>query len=67
MIIRIQQDVTTAVLAEIQRAYNPRFREIMTAAVRHLHDFARDARLTEAEFHQACGIIAKLEIGRAHV
>jgi catechol 1,2-dioxygenase len=60
MIIRTQQDVTAAVLAELQRADNPRFREIMTAAVRHLHDFARDARLTEAEFHQACGVIAKL-------
>jgi len=60
MIIRTQQDVTTAVLAEIQRADDPRFREIMSAAVRHLHDFARDARLTEAEFHQACGIIAQL-------
>lgn len=60
MIIRNQQDVTAAVLAELQRADNPRFREIMTAAVRHLHDFARDARLSEAEFHQACAIIARL-------
>jgi catechol 1,2-dioxygenase len=60
MIIKTQSDVTAAVLAELQRADNPRFREIMTAAVRHLHDFARDARLTEAEFHQACGIIARL-------
>jgi hydroxyquinol 1,2-dioxygenase len=60
MIIKNQLDVTAAVLAELQRADDPRFREIMTAAVRHLHDFAREARLTEAEFHQACGIIAKL-------
>ena len=60
MIIRNQQDVTTAVLAELQRAENPRFREIMTAAVRHLHEFARDARLTEVEFHQACAVIARL-------
>lgn len=60
MIIRNQQDVTAAVLAELQRADNPRFREIMSAAVRHLHGFAREARLTEAEFHQACGIIARL-------
>jgi hydroxyquinol 1,2-dioxygenase len=60
MIIRNQQDVTAAVLAEMQRADNPRFREIMTAAVRHLHDFARDARLTESEFHQACAVIARL-------
>ena len=60
MIIKNQQDVTAAVLAELQRAENPRFREIMGAAVRHLHDFAREARLSEVEFHQACGLIAKL-------
>ena len=60
MIIQKQQDVTTAVLAELARAEDPRFREIMSAAVRHLHDFARDAKLTEAEFHQACGVIAQL-------
>ncbi|KKB62043.1 catechol 1,2-dioxygenase [Robbsia andropogonis] len=60
MIIEKQEDVTRAVLDELRRASNPRFKEIMSAAVRHLHDFARDARLTEHEFHQACGIIAKL-------
>ncbi|MGJ7506551.1 dioxygenase [Variovorax sp. GT1P44] len=60
MIIKTQQDVTTAVLAELARSDNPRFRHIMTAAVQHLHGFVRDAGLTEAEFHQACGLIAKL-------
>jgi len=60
MIIKTQADVTQAVLAEIQRAESPRFREIMTAAVNNLHGFARDAKLTEIEFHQVCGYIAKL-------
>jgi hydroxyquinol 1,2-dioxygenase len=60
MIITRQEDVTRAVLDELSRAHNPRFREIMSAAVRHLHDFAREAKLTEAEFHQACSVIAKL-------
>ena len=60
MIIRNQEEVTTAVLAELERASDPRFKEIMTAAVKHLHGFVRDARLTEAEFHQACAFIAKL-------
>ena len=60
VIIENQRDITDAVLAEISRADNPRFREIMGAAVRHLHDFARETRLTEAEFQQACGIIAQL-------
>jgi catechol 1,2-dioxygenase len=58
--IRNQREVTDAVLSELSRADNPRFKEIMTAAVRHLHDFARDAKLSEAEFHQACAFIAKL-------
>ena len=60
MIVANQQEVTEAVLAELARAPDPRFREIMGAAVRHLHGFAREARLTEAEFQQACGWIAKL-------
>ena len=31
-------------------AHDPRLAEIMTALVRHLHDFAREVRLTEAEW-----------------
>jgi hydroxyquinol 1,2-dioxygenase len=53
MIIDSQKDVTTAVLAELQRAPDARFREIMSIFVRHLHDFVREAKLTEAEFHAA--------------
>lgn len=58
--IRGEQDVTAAVLAELARAPDARFRDIMTAAVRHLHAFVREARLTEAEFQQACAVIASL-------
>ena len=53
--VRIQ--VTPAVLGEIARAPNPRFREVMTALVKHLHAFIREAKLTEEEFHQGCAII----------
>lgn len=60
MIIRTQQDVTEAVLSELARAADPRFKAIMTAAVRHLHGFVRDAGLTEGEFHQVCAQLAKL-------
>jgi catechol 1,2-dioxygenase len=60
MIIKTQEDVTAAVLAELARATDPRFREIMSAAVRHLHAFVREVRLTEAEFQQACACIARL-------
>jgi len=58
MIIKNQQDITTAVLAELERAPNKRFREIMTAAVRHMHEFVREAGLTEEDFHQVCAYVA---------
>lgn len=58
MIIKDQKDVTKAVLAELDRAKDKRFKEIMSAAVRHLHEFVREARLTEEEFHQVCAYVA---------
>jgi catechol 1,2-dioxygenase len=60
MIIENQKDVTTAVLAELQRAPNARFREIMSAFVRHLHEFVRETRLTEEEFRAATDYIIAL-------
>lgn len=60
MIIKTQHDVTTAVLAELERAQDPRFKEIVAAAVQHLHGFVRDAKLTEAEFHQICALVARI-------
>ncbi len=60
MIIKNQHDVTTAVLAELDHATDERFKTIMKAAVIHLHGFARDAQLTEAEFHQVCALVAQL-------
>jgi len=58
MIIKDQKDVTKAVLGELDRAKDKRFKEIMSAAVRHLHEFVREARLTEEEFHQVCAYVA---------
>jgi hydroxyquinol 1,2-dioxygenase len=60
MIIKDQSDVTRAVLSELERAGNARFKEIMGAAVRHFHEFVRETKLTEAEFQQACATIATL-------
>ena len=60
MIVRTHEDLTAAVLAELDGAPDARFREIMGVAIRHLHAFVREARLTEAEFHRACGVIARL-------
>jgi catechol 1,2-dioxygenase len=60
MIIRTQEDVTGAVLSEIARAGDPRFREIMSSLVRHLHAFGREVKLTEAEFQAAASYIVAI-------
>ena len=57
MIIDGPDSVTKAVLSELQRADDPRFKEVMSALVKHLHAFIREVRLTEEEFHRACAII----------
>jgi hydroxyquinol 1,2-dioxygenase len=53
-------DVTTAVLAEIERTTNPRARELLDIPVKHLHAFVRETNLTEAEFQHIARIIATL-------
>ncbi len=60
MIIENQNDVTRAVLSELQRAPDGRFKEIMAAFVHHLHDFIREVKLTEEEFQAAVGYIVGL-------
>lgn len=45
-----QNTITQAVLSRHAEAAEPRFRQIMTSLVNHLHDFAREVRLTEAEW-----------------
>src|SRR5690349_7450752 len=48
-----EDTLTAAVVERFQRgAKNPRFREIVTAAVKHLHAFARDVNLTEEEWFE---------------
>ena len=60
MIIDGPDSVTTAVLSELQRAPDARFREVMSAFVRHLHEFAREVRLTEEELRTAAGYVVQL-------
>src|SRR6185437_8920776 len=60
MIIENEKDVTKAVLSELQRAPNARLKEVMSAFVRHLHEFAREVKLTEEEFQAAVGYIVQL-------
>jgi catechol 1,2-dioxygenase len=57
VIIENQADVTAAVLSELQRAPDARFKEIMSAFVRHLHAFAREVKLTEEELRTASAYV----------
>src|SRR5262245_43344341 len=47
-----EDTITEAVLARHKDAPNVRLKQIMTALVRHLHDFAREVELTEAEWFE---------------
>jgi catechol 1,2-dioxygenase len=60
VIIASQEDVTTAVLAEMQRTPDARSKQILEALVRHLHGFIREVRLTEREFQEAVRQVARL-------
>ena len=60
MIIGREQDVTVAATTVMERTSDPRLREIMVSLVKHLHGFVRDVGLTEAEFREACAILAEL-------
>src|SRR5271165_2152510 len=55
--------VTEVVLEQMARTPDPRLREIMEAAVRHLHAFAREVSLTPAEW--LTGIRFLTEVGHA--
>ena len=57
-----ENTVTDAVLTQMAGTTNPRLREIMAAAVRHLHAFAREVNLTPAEWLTGIGFMT--EIGK---
>lgn len=52
-------ELTRAVIDRMQGAADPRLREIMTALVRHLHDFAREVKLNEAEWLAAIEFLTR--------
>ncbi|MDF3074232.1 MAG: hedE [Alphaproteobacteria bacterium] len=53
------EELTKAVINRMQGANDPRLREIMTALVRHLHDFAREVKLSEAEWLAAIDFLTR--------
>jgi len=48
-----EENITDLAVERWATARDPRLAELMTALVRHLHDFAREVRLTEAEWMAA--------------
>ena len=47
-----EDNLTDAVVARLKKTNNPRLREIMQSAVKHLHAFAREVNLTEEEWFE---------------
>jgi hydroxyquinol 1,2-dioxygenase len=52
--------VTDAVLAQMATTKDARLREIMASLVRHMHDFARDVKLTPDEWLTAIGFLTRV-------
>src|SRR3954452_21668586 len=57
------QDITAAVVASFDDCSDARLREIAQAFARHLHDFAREVRLTQPEWEAAIRILT----GTGHI
>jgi catechol 1,2-dioxygenase len=57
MIIQTQDELTEAVLAEMHRTPEARTKQILSALVRHLHQFVKEVKLTEREFQEAIALI----------
>jgi len=47
-----EHTITDAVIARVAQCENPRLKEVLGSLVRHLHQFVRETRLTEAEWMQ---------------
>lgn len=47
-----EDNLTAAVVERFQKSKDPRFREIISSAVKHLHAFAREVHLTEEEWFE---------------
>lgn len=46
-----ENTITDAVLDRIKDTSDPRLKQIFTSLVRHMHDFVRDVRITDAEWN----------------
>lgn len=58
-----EKSITQAVIARLGESDDPRFKQIMTSLIAHLHDFVRDVRLTEPEWLTAIQFLT--DVGQA--
>lgn len=56
---RTEADITQAVIARLADAKDPRFKQVMTSLITHLHAFVRDVKLTEAEWMYAVQFLTR--------
>ncbi len=54
-----QDTITQAVIARFAQTPEPRLKEVVTSLVQHLHAFARETRLTEAEWAQGIEFLTR--------
>lgn len=54
-----EQDLLETVLASFENTENPRLKLVMQSLVKHLHEFLRDVRLTEAEWNAAIAFLTE--------
>ena len=54
-----QHPITDAVLASLANTSDPRLKTIMSSLVRHLHAFAQDVQLTEAEWFRGIDFLTR--------
>ena len=58
-----ERSITRAVIERLAGTRDPRFKEVMTSLITHLHDFIRDVRLTEQEWFTAIQFLT--DVGKA--
>lgn len=52
-----QHSITQAVIDSLEGCAAPRLKQVLTSLVTHLHDFAREVKLTEAEWTQGIAFL----------
>jgi hydroxyquinol 1,2-dioxygenase len=57
-----EKSITAAVIERMAECRDPRFKQVMTSLVTHLHDFVREVKLTEAEWMTAIQFLT--EVGK---